>query len=916
MSRHAHRTRQNRRGTAFESLEARRLLKAAIDVPAPLPAHPATPDKQPVVEQAHQTPAGNWQRPQTPILFEGDEVEPDFVVNSKWPQPGGLGTPVSLTYSYSNAFGALGGLSNGQISASIEEALQLWSAIAPLRFTQVSDAGPMPTSAETNYSAAGTPQLRFGQHTMDGPFNVLAHAYYPGTGTGLDGDTHFDPAESWSTDPSAGIDLIEVATHETGHALGLAHQSASINAIMNPIYGARFDGPGSGFLLADDMSGIQADYGAGFGYVLSSTGTLYLSGTEGNNVITLSVSGGTITGTSSGFGAFTRSTAGVSQIVINGRGGNDIIRIESNGGITTRVNSGDGNDFIDFSFGARDLDNITGNTSVYGGAGDDDIFVYDNNNAVAAIYDVTLARFDRPGWGGFYYGADVESETMTTGTGIDTVNVLSTYQNQPVFLNSAGGNDTVNVGNSTNGVQSIRADVRVDNAPAFTTLNVNDTGNTTPQGTVIDVAGGLTQITGIAPATIRANNNDVQFINLTTGFGADTVDVLRNTESLALNSAGGVDTVYVGNVTNGVQSITGNVSVRNTPSFSRLMITDAANTVGKTAGMDVVFIAAQLHGRVVGLAPAQIDYRIADITDPITIHAGSGDDTFNVATTPNQRTIALNARAGQDTVNVSLTGSTSALLVNAGADTDTINVVGTQVAGPVTVLPSPGDDDVLVNNDGIGIAEVIFNATQRLGLLSVRAGGTATLTSGGSKVLTATSLNVSGTGVLDLNDNDMIVDYAGASPLASIGNMLASGYAGGAWNGPGINSSFAAADNNSALGYAEASELFSSFPATFSGQSVDNTAVLIKYTFYGDANLDGSVNLQDFNRLAGNFGQAGKRWSQGDFNFDGTVNLIDFNKLAAHFGASGLSPDGGASEGAPGDFEELPSLEDLLASST
>jgi len=223
---------------------------------------------------------------------------------------------------------------------------------------------------------------------------------------------------------------------------------------------------------------------------------------------------------------------------------------------------------------------------------------------------------------------------------------------------------------------------------------------------------------------------------------------------------------------------------------------------------------------------------------------------------------------------------------------------------------------VLVNNDGVGIADVIFNATQRLGLLSVRSGGAATLTSGGSKVLTATSLNVSGSGVVDLNDNDMIVDYAGASPLASIGNMLASGYAGSAWNGPGINSSFAAADNNSALGYAEASEIFSSFPATFSGQSVDNTAVLIKYTFYGDANLDGSVNLQDFNKLAGNFGQAGKRWSQGDFNFDGTVNLIDFNKLAAHFGASGLSPDGGASEGEPGDGEELPSIEDLLAPST
>ena len=69
-----------------------------------------------------------------------------------------------------------------------------------------------------------------------------------------------------------------------------------------------------------------------------------------------------------------------------------------------------------------------------------------------------------------------------------------------------------------------------------------------------------------------------------------------------------------------------------------------------------------------------------------------------------------------------------------------------------------------------------------------------------------------------------------------------------------------------ALGYAEASQLG---VATFSGLSVDNTAILVKFTFNGDANLDGKVNALDFNALATNFGKTpgSDVWSQGDFNY-------------------------------------------------
>ena len=52
----------------------------------------------------------------------------------------------------------------------------------------------------------------------------------------------------------------------------------------------------------------------------------------------------------------------------------------------------------------------------------------------------------------------------------------------------------------------------------------------------------------------------------------------------------------------------------------------------------------------------------------------------------------------------------------------------------------------------------------------------------------------------------------------------------------------------------------------------------------GDANNDGTVNLTDFNILAGNFGQSNRTYSQGDFDYDNAVTLADFNILAGSYG--------------------------------
>lgn len=174
--------------------------------------------------------------------------------------------------------------------------------------------------------------------------------------------------------------------------------------------------------------------------------------------------------------------------------------------------------------------------------------------------------------------------------------------------------------------------------------------------------------------------------------------------------------------------------------------------------------------------------------------------------------------------------------------------------------------------------------------------GSTAIAANGSNAGTSrlNALNISGstnawTSQLNLTNNALVVDYTGASPLATIGNQIKSGYNGGAWNGNGITTSLGNAGRYG-LGYGEASAIPTAAGGTFAGQAVDNTSALVKYTYFGDANLDGSVDAADFVLLSNNFGRSGANWTQADFNYDGTTNAADFVLLSNNFGSgpSGL----------------------------
>jgi hypothetical protein len=70
------------------------------------------------------------------------------------------------------------------------------------------------------------------------------------------------------------------------------------------------------------------------------------------------------------------------------------------------------------------------------------------------------------------------------------------------------------------------------------------------------------------------------------------------------------------------------------------------------------------------------------------------------------------------------------------------------------------------------------------------------------------------------------------------------------------------------------------------GAPVDASAVVVRATVGGDANLDKVVNFDDLLVLAKNYNSTTAYWAKGDFTYDGTVNFDDLLILAKDYNAA------------------------------
>jgi hypothetical protein len=177
-----------------------------------------------------------------------------------------------------------------------------------------------------------------------------------------------------------------------------------------------------------------------------------------------------------------------------------------------------------------------------------------------------------------------------------------------------------------------------------------------------------------------------------------------------------------------------------------------------------------------------------------------------------------------------------------------------------------------------------FNSSQHLRSLTiVGPHSKTTLSAGGGKVVNVDDLAMDANGKLDLTDNALIIDYTGDSPMPAVHGWIQHARAAGTWSQSGLTTSLGDATHH-ALGMAESSDLFWSFPASFQGDPVDATSVLVKYTYYGDANLDGAVDIRDLYQLACHW-KTTDDWFCGDFNYDNYVDVHDLTLLAINWQA-------------------------------
>ncbi len=159
------------------------------------------------------------------------------------------------------------------------------------------------------------------------------------------------------------------------------------------------------------------------------------------------------------------------------------------------------------------------------------------------------------------------------------------------------------------------------------------------------------------------------------------------------------------------------------------------------------------------------------------------------------------------------------------------------------------------------------------GSAKISAKGTANDPAGTSVV---NSLYLS-TGVqLDLTNNSMVIDYDTVGTLVNdtrvalqVGEITTSSSGG-------------------KLGYGDNAVLAK---GSFAGQTPDSTSLLIKFTYGGDANLDGQVDISDLGALATAW-QTSAPWTGGDFDYSGFVDISDLGILATNWQLGVGSPLG------------------------
>jgi autotransporter-associated beta strand protein len=257
----------------------------------------------------------------------------------------------------------------------------------------------------------------------------------------------------------------------------------------------------------------------------------------------------------------------------------------------------------------------------------------------------------------------------------------------------------------------------------------------------------------------------------------------------------------------------------------------------------------------------------------------------NGSNTINATTLAIGAEFG---AREAIIHTVNNLTVNSAVTSN----VGLTKAGPGTLTLNGANN--WTGATYVNGGKIVLNSPLTTTSMNVMPTATAELGVGGSKTLVTQSLNIAGatnnwTGKVDVKNNDIVVRSTTATRVADrdrIHNQLKQGFnaTGTKWTGNGIMSSLGgngsssyaaigvAVNDYALLGGVKTGPLYTSF----SGQTVGTDDVLVKYTYFGDADLDGSVGTGDYFLIDNGFANNRTGWINGDFDYDGTIGTGDY----------------------------------------
>jgi alpha-galactosidase len=294
--------------------------------------------------------------------------------------------------------------------------------------------------------------------------------------------------------------------------------------------------------------------------------------------------------------------------------------------------------------------------------------------------------------------------------------------------------------------------------------------------------------------------------------------------------------------------------------------TAPVNGTGSTTGGVVVTGANAIHpANIVSFAPAPGFTSIFQLNgNNLTLAGLSGGGTGGTSIVENGHlsidcTLTLNTPGDQTFAGTIQRGAAGVLsLTKTGSGTQTLAGSGMTWSGATTIaagkLALAGDLSFVVN-------------------LSLT-GGTLESTPAGTRFIHTRFLSVTGSGRVDLQDNKLIADN---TPVGTLNGSAYTDITGLIQAGRIVSSQTNATGGTyTTLGVAKASEVVGTTTNLWAGQFVSGDQALVMYTYGGDANLDGKIDILDYVRIDQGIAAQLTGWFNGDFNYDGKINIQDY----------------------------------------